>query len=114
MSNRRRLRGQHNPQAAITQWAASLDGARIPGGCDDCDTYQTLHVIDHGITSLRVHHDMWCLTYQRAHRMTRVQLCRVVSVRGRYPLLVARVDGRWRVRRNPHIRWCHSCPEEDR
>ncbi len=94
MSNRRPRRGQHSPQAAITQYVASLNGAEIPGDCDDCDAYQTLNVIDHGITSLRVHHDMWCSTYQRAHQMTRVQLCRVVSVR---PVPASRCQGRRQV-----------------
>jgi hypothetical protein len=49
----------------INQWAASLDGAKIPGGCEDCDAYQTLHVIDRGLTRLNIHHDDWCATYRR-------------------------------------------------
>jgi hypothetical protein len=65
MSNRHRLRGPTPPQAAITQWAASLDGAEISGGCDTCDAHQTVHVIDRGVTNIRVHHDQWCPSYQR-------------------------------------------------
>ncbi len=49
LGNRRRLRNPQNPRSALTQWAASLDGARIPGGCDPCAAYQTVHVIDHGV-----------------------------------------------------------------
>jgi hypothetical protein len=49
----------------INRWAAALDGARIPGGCDSCDAYQTVHVIDAGITRINVHHDDWCPTYRR-------------------------------------------------
>ncbi|MGK5112791.1 hypothetical protein [Geodermatophilus sp. CPCC 205506] len=49
----------------INRWAASLDGAKIPGGCEDCDAFQTLHVIDRGLTRINIHHDDWCPTYRR-------------------------------------------------
>jgi hypothetical protein len=58
----------NSPRAAITQWAASLDGADIPGGCDTCGPYQTVHVIDHGLINVRVHHDDWCPTLRRHQR----------------------------------------------
>jgi hypothetical protein len=54
VSNRRRI---PDHRAAITQWAAGIDGANIPGGCDTCEAYQTVHVIDHGLITVRVHHD---------------------------------------------------------
>ncbi len=49
----------------ITQWAASLDGARIPGGCDDCNASQTVHAIMRGVTRIKIHHDDWCPTLAR-------------------------------------------------
>jgi hypothetical protein len=66
MSNRRRIPGDR--RAAITQWAAALDGADIPGGCDTCDAHQTVHVIDHGLINVRVHHDDWCPVLHRHQR----------------------------------------------
>jgi hypothetical protein len=65
MSNRRRARGPQTPGAAITQWAAALDGGRIPGGCETCDAYQTVTVTAPHVTAIRVHHDDWCPTYRR-------------------------------------------------
>jgi len=39
--------------------AALLADLQIPGGCDDCDAYQT--VTQHGqITLIEVHHDDTC------------------------------------------------------
>jgi hypothetical protein len=52
MSNRRRARLAQT----ISQWDA-LDGARIPGGCDSCDAYRTVHVIAPAVTQIRGHHD---------------------------------------------------------
>ncbi len=43
----------------------------------------------------------------------RVRFCKVVSVRGKTPVVVARVDDRWSVRWNPHMQWRCSCPDED-
>lgn len=40
-----------------------LDGARIPGGCDQCDAYQTTRVED-GVWHITVHHDDWCPVLQ--------------------------------------------------
>ena len=37
-----------------------LDGARIPGGCDECDAYQTVSVVEAGVWSCTVHHDEGC------------------------------------------------------
>jgi hypothetical protein len=51
MSNRRKLRPTH----PLTEWDASLDSARIPGGCDTCDAHQTVHVIAPAVTQVRVH-----------------------------------------------------------
>jgi hypothetical protein len=50
--------------SAVNDWLRSvlgpLDGSRIPGGCDDCDAYQTAHPVAPGIWTIRVHHDHWC------------------------------------------------------
>jgi hypothetical protein len=37
-----------------------LDGARIPGGCEHCDAYQTAAPVQAGVWSVTVHHDAWC------------------------------------------------------
>ena len=37
-----------------------LDGQRIPGGCDDCDAYQTVTALARGVWQLNIHHDSWC------------------------------------------------------
>jgi hypothetical protein len=47
-------------QRWLSQLAASLDGARIPGGCDECAAYQTLEPVALGLVSIRVCHDPWC------------------------------------------------------
>jgi len=39
---------------------AALDGARIPGGCDHCDAYQSVRIDDLGIVRIDVHHDDRC------------------------------------------------------
>ena len=41
-------------------WLGQLDGAEIPGGCDECETpYQTVKSESFGFV-LTVHHDDWC------------------------------------------------------
>lgn len=38
-----------------------LDGARLPGGCEHCDAYQTVENGGHaGLWILNVHHDQGC------------------------------------------------------
>lgn len=46
----------------LNQLATALAGRKLPGGCDDCNAYQTLHPDpDHPhITHLRIHHDDTC------------------------------------------------------
>lgn len=53
MSNRKRPK---SPAAAALD---PLVGRRIPGGCDDCDAYQSM-VLTEGIYMLTVHHDDTC------------------------------------------------------
>jgi hypothetical protein len=39
-----------------------LNGAKILGGCDHCDAYQTMAEDPDfpGLFHLRIHHDNWC------------------------------------------------------
>ncbi len=39
-----------------------LDTLRIPGGCDDCDAYQTIDASQAPIYRITVHHDDTCPT----------------------------------------------------
>lgn len=41
---------------------APLDGARVPGGCDHCDAYQTTTPLADGVWELTIHHDHDCPT----------------------------------------------------
>jgi len=45
-----------------------LDGAEVPGGCDDCDAYQTVAAVERGIWVVTVHHDDDCPTLRRIRR----------------------------------------------
>lgn len=57
MSKRHRLSpAQQSAQALF----GPLDGARIPGGCEDCDAYQTVRPGIAGVWHINVHHDSWC------------------------------------------------------
>jgi hypothetical protein len=48
------------PKEPIRDLLAALDGASLPGGCDDCDAYQTVETEGGGVTVLTVHHDAAC------------------------------------------------------
>ena len=37
-----------------------LEGARVYGGCDDCDAFQTVEPVMAGVWKITVHHDSWC------------------------------------------------------
>jgi hypothetical protein len=37
-----------------------LDGARILGGCEHCDAYQTVEAVKPGVWVIHVFHDEWC------------------------------------------------------
>jgi len=54
MSNGRPFRRQ------LTDLLGPLDGARIPGGCDHCNAYQTTTPVAAGIWQLGIFHDDWC------------------------------------------------------
>jgi hypothetical protein len=61
VSNRRRISqpAQQDPASAMI---TALDGARIPGGCEDCDAYQdvTANADGPGLHKITVRHDDWC------------------------------------------------------
>ncbi|MFF1702581.1 hypothetical protein [Streptomyces sp. NPDC058252] len=42
-----------------------LNGATIPGGCDDCTAEQGLAEVQPGIWTLNVRHDATCPTWRR-------------------------------------------------
>jgi hypothetical protein len=42
-----------------------IDGARIPGGCEDCDAYQEPVQVARNVWVLKVYHDDWCPTLKR-------------------------------------------------
>jgi len=48
-----------NP-ARLAQMLGRLEGARIPGGCDHCNAYQTAAPLRAGVWRLTVHHDQDC------------------------------------------------------
>lgn len=72
MSNGRSARSRLSPaQTAVAQLLGPLDGARIPGGCEQCDAYQTVEPAGPGIWINTVHHDSWCpalVAYERESR----------------------------------------------
>lgn len=42
----------------------AMVGHRLPGGCDDCDAYQTMSQVVPGVYILTVHHDPTCPDYR--------------------------------------------------
>lgn len=53
--------------ANISEAIRANDGARIRGGCDDCDAYQTVTADKwgSGMHAITIHHDDHCPDYQR-------------------------------------------------
>lgn len=62
VSNHPRRRASSQP--AMVDLLGPLDGARIPGGCDTCNAYQTAQAITEGVWTVTVHHDATCPTLQ--------------------------------------------------
>jgi len=53
---------------SLNEMFEALSGRRIPGGCDDCDAYQTMTQRD-GIYAIEVSHDETCpFSQKRAAR----------------------------------------------
>jgi hypothetical protein len=48
-----------------------LEGARIPGGCESCDAYQTAEPVEAGVWLVTVHHDDWCPRLQASRSEAR-------------------------------------------
>jgi len=59
---RRRLTPSQSDLASIL---GPLDGAQVPGGCEHCDAYQTVHPTGPGTWVVAVHHDGWCVQLRR-------------------------------------------------
>lgn len=59
MSNGRPFRRSHAQEQAA-DLLGPLDGARIPGGCETCDAYQTVHPESTGVWTIDIHHDSDC------------------------------------------------------
>lgn len=45
-----------------------LDGARIPGGCDSCNAYQTVEPLEAGVWMINVFHDERCPVLARTEK----------------------------------------------
>lgn len=54
----------------LTPTLGPLVGREIPGGCEDCDAFQTVDrdTEEPAIWHVRVHHDDWCPTLARKKR----------------------------------------------
>ena len=53
----------------LDQLFAAMAGRQIPGGCDDCDAYQTM-TQQHGIHVINIHHDDTCPTWRQHQAIT--------------------------------------------
>lgn len=49
-----------SPAQDLARMLGPLDGARIAGGCEVCDAYQTVEVVSLGVWLNVVHHDDDC------------------------------------------------------
>jgi hypothetical protein len=45
-----------------------LQGAKIPGGCEWCDAFQTVEPIKAGAWKITVHHDPGCTWFSASRR----------------------------------------------
>lgn len=63
----RRAQGQRGPHDVLDGLAARFAGQHIPGGCMDCDAYQTFER-DDNIYLAKVHHDDTCPSWQQMQR----------------------------------------------
>ncbi len=56
-------RKRHPARDVLLPILGPLDGARIPGGCDHCDAFQTTAQVQPMIWTMTVHHDDACPWY---------------------------------------------------
>ncbi len=47
-------------QGAVARLLGPLDGARIAGGCECCEAYQTVEPVAAGVWVNTIHHDEGC------------------------------------------------------
>jgi hypothetical protein len=52
----------NDPTNPASELIRSMDGAQVPGGCDQCDAYQVVVADRWGpnMHSIEVRHDDWC------------------------------------------------------
>ncbi len=92
-----------------------LDGGDLPGGCEDCDAYQTVGQLERGVWSVTVHHDDDCPTLRSDSReakvmgdlLERVGLLGKMTLRGDIDRWIHDLDAAGEVRRVQLIR-CHT------
>jgi len=68
VSNRKKLPAQPpRDHGWLNDALTPIDGARVPGGCDDCDAYQVINATwgQRGLSRIEIHHDDWCPAYGR-------------------------------------------------
>jgi hypothetical protein len=53
------------PEDILRDMAQQFDGTRILGGCDDCDAYQTMEMVEPTVAVIHIHHDDDCPTLAR-------------------------------------------------
>lgn len=53
---------------SLQLFSDDVRGLRIPGGCDDCDAYQTVDTSRAPVYVIRVHHDDTCPAFRRIDR----------------------------------------------
>lgn len=57
-------------QQRVAELLGPLEGAQIPGGCTECDAYQTVQPVVAGVWNISTHHDTWCPVLAQ-HRVRR-------------------------------------------
>ena len=59
-----------NAADRLRELTRRLAGRRVPGGCDECNAYQTMEEDADlpGVFHIRIHHDDWCAFLARIQR----------------------------------------------
>jgi hypothetical protein len=55
-------------QAMLARALGPLEGQEIPGGCDECNAFQTADPVKAGVWVISVHHDVACPVAARIER----------------------------------------------
>jgi hypothetical protein len=61
----------HPPECVVSAFDelfGQMAGQQIPGGCDMCDSYQTVEPVSEGVHSLTIHHDDDCPILRASRR----------------------------------------------